>query len=124
VTTSTTEAELLGLSEAGKHLQWWRRLLGRVGFEISHVLTIECDNERAIGLITADDASFDTKLRHVDIHYLWLRQEAKAGRVAVRWVPTAKMVADGLTKLLPRQKHASFVKLLKMAQIEHLVMKE
>jgi hypothetical protein len=124
VTTSTTEAELLGLSEAGKHLQWWRRLLGRVGFEASHVLTIECDNERAIGLITADDASFDTKLRHVDIHHLWLRQEVKAGRVAVRWVPTAKMVADGLTKLLSRQKHASFVKLLRMVEIEHLVMKK
>ncbi|KAJ6061516.1 uncharacterized protein N7446_005636 [Penicillium canescens] len=124
VTTSTTEAELLGLSEAGKHLQWWRRLLGRVGFEASHVLTIECDNERAIGLITADDASFDTKLRHVDIHHLWLRQEVKAGRVAVRWVPTAKMVADGLTKLLSRQKHASFVKLLRMVEIGDLVMKK
>ncbi|KAJ6094488.1 hypothetical protein N7467_002001 [Penicillium canescens] len=124
VTTSTTEAELLGLSEASKHLQWWRRLLGRVGFEASHGLTIECDNERAIGLITADDASFDTKLRHVDIHHLWLRQEVKAGRVAVRWVPTAKMVADGLTKLLSRQKHASFVKLLRMVEIEDLVMRK
>ncbi|OGE48006.1 hypothetical protein PENARI_c034G01917 [Penicillium arizonense] len=70
VTTLTTEVELLGLSEAGKYLQWWRRLLDRVGFEASHVLTIEYDNERAIGLITTDDASFDTKLRHVDIHYL------------------------------------------------------
>jgi hypothetical protein len=88
-----------------------------VGLEVSHVLTIECDNDRAIGLITADDASFDTKLRHVDIHYLWLRQEVKAGRVALRWVPTAKMVADGLTKVLSRQKHASFVKLLRMVEI-------
>jgi ribosomal protein L30/L7E len=34
------------------------------------------------------------------------------------------MVANGLTKLLPRQKHASFVKLLRMVEIEHLVIKE
>jgi hypothetical protein len=34
------------------------------------------------------------------------------------------MVADGLTKLLSRQKHASFVKLLRMVEIEHLIMKE
>ncbi|KAJ6030953.1 uncharacterized protein N7446_007597 [Penicillium canescens] len=102
VTTSTTEAELLGLSEAGKHLQWWRRLLGQVGFDPSHVITIQCDNERAIGLITTEDASYDTKLRHVDIHHLWLRQEIRARRIAVQWVPTANMVADGLTKLLSR----------------------
>jgi hypothetical protein len=121
VTTSTTEAELLGLSEAGKHLQWWRRLLGHVGFDTSHVITIECDNERAIGLLTTEDASFDTKLRHVDIHHLWLRQEVKAGRIAIRWVPTARMVADGLTKLLPRQQHERFIKLLRMVDIRHLI---
>ena len=95
-----------------------------MGFEPSHVLTIECDNKRAIGLITTEDASFDTKLRHVDIHHLWLRQEVKTGRIAVRWVPTAKMVADGLTKLLSRQQHASFVKLLRMTEIEHLIMEK
>ena len=41
--------------------------------------------------------------------------------VAVKWVPTAKMVADGLTKVLPRQKHEQFVKLLRMEDIQHLV---
>ncbi|KAJ5748146.1 uncharacterized protein N7511_009842 [Penicillium nucicola] len=121
VTTSTTEAELLGLSEAGKHLQWWRRLLSHVGFDASHVITIECDNERAIGLLTNQDASFDTKLRHIDIHHLWLRQEVLAGRIALRWTPTAKMVADGLTKMLSRQQHENFIKLLRMVQIEHLI---
>jgi hypothetical protein len=40
VTTSTTEAELLGLSEPEKHLQWRRRLPGHVGFDLSHVITI------------------------------------------------------------------------------------
>lgn len=121
VTTSTTEAELLGLSEAGKHLQWWRRLLRHVGFDPSHVISIECDNERAINLLTSQDASFDTKLRHVDIHHLWLRQEVQKGRISIRWVPTARMVADGLTKLLPRQQHERFVKMLHLVDISHLV---
>ena len=121
ITTSTTEAELLGLSEAGKHLQWWRRLLKHIGFDASHVITIECDNERAIGLLTSEDASFDTKLRHVDIHHLWLRQEVRAGRIAIRWVPTARMVADGLTKLLSRQQHERFIKLLHLVDVRHLI---
>jgi hypothetical protein len=60
----------------------------------------------------------------VDIHYLWLRQEVRAGRIAIRWVPTASMVADGLTKLLPRQQHERFIKLLRMVDIRHLIMAE
>jgi hypothetical protein len=73
VTTSTTEAELLGLSEAGKQVQWWRRLLNNLAFTPSHHLTIDCDNERTISLLTSEDVAFETKLRHVDIHHHWLR---------------------------------------------------
>jgi hypothetical protein len=51
----------------------------------------------------------DTKLKHVNVHQLWLRQEVEAGRAHVNWVPTAQMPADGLTKILPPQKHESFV---------------
>lgn len=121
MTTSTTEAELLGLSDAGKNLQWWRRLLDRVGFAPSHVITIECDNERAMGLLTKDDVVFDTKLRHVDIHQHWLRQEVREGRINICWVPTTRMVADGLTKLLPRQKHENFLRLLRMVDVGHMI---
>lgn len=121
VTTSTTEAELLSLSEAGKHLQWWRRILGNIGFTPSHVISIDCDNERTVALVSTDAAVFDTKLRHVDIHCNWVRQEVQAGRIAVRWVPTAQMVADGLTKVLSKQRHENFLRLLRMAEVSHLI---
>jgi hypothetical protein len=121
VTTSTTEAELLGLSETGKQLQWWQRLLNNLAFTPSHHLTIDCDNERTISLLTSEDVAFETKLRHVDIHHHWLRQEVRAGRIMVRWVATASMVADGLTKLLSRQKHENFVRLLRMVDIGYLI---
>jgi hypothetical protein len=111
----------LGLTEAGKQLQWWQRLLQNVGFKLSHKITIDCDNERTVALIKGDNAVFDTKLRHVDIHWNWVRQEVQAGRIAIRWVPTDRMVADGLTKVLPRQKHELFLKLLRMVDIEHLI---
>ncbi|KAJ5827623.1 hypothetical protein N7447_001845 [Penicillium robsamsonii] len=121
VTTSTTEAELLGLSEAGKQVQWWRRLLESLGFIPSHHLTIDCDNERTIGLLTSEDTAFETKLRHVDIHRHWLRQEVREGRIRVRWVATASMVADGLTKLLSRQKHENFLRMLRMVDISYML---
>ncbi|KAJ6088976.1 hypothetical protein N7499_003084 [Penicillium canescens] len=121
VTTSTTEAELLGLSDAGKALQWWDRLFTRIGFQYPQPLTIECDNSRTIALINAEDTPFDTKLRHVDIHGHWLRQEVKDGRIRIKWVPTAQMIADGLTKVLPRQKHTAFVKMLGLRDVRHLI---
>jgi hypothetical protein len=31
------------------------------------------------------------------------------------------MAADGLTKLLPRQKHEEFVKILRIENIQHLI---
>ena len=121
VTTSTTEAELLGLSDAARSLQWWKRFLGRIHFNPDNTITLRCDNQQTVTLLTSEHAKIDTKLRHVDIHGHWLRQEVSAGRIAVKWVPTAKMVADGLTKILPRQKHEQFVKLLRMEDIQHLV---
>ena len=57
----------------------------------------------------------------MDIHQHWLRQEVQEGRIAVEWTKTADMVADGLTKLLPRQKHAEFVSQLGMEDISHLL---
>jgi hypothetical protein len=59
----------------------------------------------------------DTKLRHVDIHQHWLRQEVQAGRIALQWIATAAMSADGLTKPMTAQKQASFVKQLNLVDI-------
>jgi len=58
-----------------------------------------------------------TKLRHVDIHRHWLRQEVQDKRLKINWVPTAEMPADGLTKALPRQKHETFIKQLDLVDI-------
>ncbi|CRL18612.1 unnamed protein product [Penicillium camemberti] len=98
-----------------------RRLINSLGFVPSHDLTIDCDNERTIGLLTSEDTAFETKLRHVDIHHHWLRQEVQEKRINVRWVATASMVADGLTKLLSKQKHEGFVRMLRMVDIGYLI---
>ena len=59
----------------------------------------------------------ETKLRHIDIAQCWLRQEVKNGHIHVGFVPTARMIADGLTKLLPPQKHAIFIKQLGLVDL-------
>ena len=121
MTTSTTEAELLALAEARKTVQWWKRVLNALGFEPSHPLTIMCDNQQTVDLLTKEGAAMHTKLRHVDINRCWMRQEVSAGRANVSWVPTAQMPADGLTKPLPRQKQQTFREMLGMREISHLI---
>ncbi|KAJ5908749.1 hypothetical protein N7495_001431 [Penicillium taxi] len=121
VTTSTTEAELLGLSDAAKTLIWWKRILVHIGLEMEYEkITLDCDNQRTVDLLTKE-GSFETKLRHVDIHRSWLRQEVQEGRIRIRWVPTTQMVADGFTKILPRQRFEAWLKLLHMEDVGDMI---
>lgn len=121
VTTSTTEAELLAISEAGKQLFWWKRLFKAIGYHPDHELVIHCDNRQTVELLNRTEPEIRTKLRHVDIHHHWLRQEVQAGNIAIKWVPTREMSADGFTKILPRQKHDLFIKMLGLVNLDEVM---
>jgi hypothetical protein len=68
VTTSTTEVELLAILEAAKSTFWWKCLFKAIEFDPEHHISILCDNQQTINLLTKEDAQIRTKLRHVDIH--------------------------------------------------------
>lgn len=112
VTTSSTEAELLALSTTGKELIWWTRFFESINFSPGHDTYIQCDNMQTIRAFTADTPRFTTKLRHVDIHRHWLRQEVQSRRISIEWTSTTAILADGLTKALPPQRHKEFVRLI------------
>ena len=57
------------------------------------------------------------KLRHVNIHQHWLRQEYAARRVLFEWIPMTEIIADGFTKALPKQKFQNFVQMVGMVDI-------
>ena len=65
VTTSTTEAELLALSQAAKEGLYMSRLIQEIGVDLKQPrLQIECDNQQTIKIVTAEIAQLKTKLRH------------------------------------------------------------
>jgi Reverse transcriptase (RNA-dependent DNA polymerase) len=110
VTTSTTEAELLALSQAAKEGQYVSRLLRELSVRLDdHRIQIQCDNRQTIRLVTDEIARLQTRLRHVDIHNHWLRQEVLRQRITVEYTPSSQMIADGLTKALPRESFERFV---------------
>ena len=111
VVTSTTEAELMAASHAAKELISIERLLSQFSKDWIHQqATLLCDNQQTLRLLLGDNPQLTTKAKHVDIHHLWLRQEVQEGNIKIDWVPTKDMPADGLTKLLPKQEHAKFIR--------------
>lgn len=91
-----------------------RRLLKDLRVPIPETITINCDNLQTINLVTKDAARLNTKLRHVDIHNHWLRQEVARGTLRIQYIPTDEMTADGLTKALPVAKWSAFLRQLRM----------
>jgi hypothetical protein len=109
VTTSTTEAELLALSQAAKEGQYVSRLLRELTVELNdHRIEIQCDNTQTIRLVNQEITRLQTKLRHVDIHNHWLRQEVLLKRINVVHTKSKDMIADGLTKVLPKEDFMRF----------------
>lgn len=128
VTTSTTEAELLALSQAAKEAIFASRLITALRVDLSTKtfgdptapsapapsVRIQCDNQQTIRLVNEETIQLRTKLRHVDIHNHWLRQEAQEGRIQVEYTPTAELMADGFTKPLAGTRFEAFLKQLNM----------
>ncbi|KAI1507549.1 Pol protein [Pyrenophora tritici-repentis] len=117
VTKSTTEAELYALSRAASEFIWWNNLFDQLNFKTDITPVIYCDNKQTVGIVTKAAERLQTKLKHVDIHQLWLRQAVERGEVNVQWISTAQMPADGLTKALPKQKHVNFTRQLGLEDI-------
>ncbi len=109
VTTSSTEAELLALSYTAKETMAIVRLFAALRFNLTDNLTIFCNNKQTIRLVTTEIPRLRTALKHVDVHNAWIRQETLKGTFQVKYLESALMPADGLTKPLPRVKFDRFV---------------
>jgi len=117
VTTSTTEAELLGVEQVAKETIALKRFFQEIRLLLDGPWTIYCDNLQTIRLIVSENEKISTKLRHVDIQNHWLRQEHQKGSFVVSYIPTLEMPADGMTKNLPRYKFEHFRSLLNLQDV-------
>ena len=117
VATSSTEAELLALTITAKEYLWWTRLFQNLNLEIESPV-IFCDNQQTLRLLKKETPKLATRLKHVDIHQCWLRQEVQCGRITVDWIESNKMIADGFTKILPAQRHRIFVQQMNLVDVD------
>ena len=119
VTTSSTEAELLALSQTAKEAIYMARLFKALSLELNEPLSIQCDNRQTLRLLVEESLKLQTKLRHVDIHSHWLRQEVQRRAIHLEWQESKKMMADGLTKALGYQNFLKFRSMIGLTNEEH-----
>jgi hypothetical protein len=119
--TSNIETKLLTLSRIAKKTIWWRRFFESIQFDSMKKLHIRCDNRQILRVLKKEMLKLDIKLKHVDIHRHWLRQEIQTNRINVNWCSTAEMLADDFIKVLSRQKHEEFLRQLHLIDITHLI---
>jgi hypothetical protein len=109
ISTSTTEAEYVGLCNAAKEAVWLRNLLenlGRMQYAGGeHAMRIYSDNQSALRLTA--NPEFYARSKHIDVQYHYVRELKEGGVIDVRYIPTEEMAADCLTKPLKRQKFAA-----------------
>ena len=98
VATSSTEAEVVAASKAGKELISFNNFLTEQTKKVQPGI-LHQDNQSCIKILLKGTA-FTKLSRHIDIGYLWLAQEIKRKKVEVLWTASEDMVSDLLTKPL------------------------
>jgi hypothetical protein len=105
---SSTEAEYVALSEAGREACWLKNLYTELGVLKEDVpTTIYGDNEGSIAM--AKNPQFHKRSKHIATRWHWIRELVREGTIAVESLRDPDQTADVLTKALPRQKHNKHV---------------
>jgi hypothetical protein len=96
---SSTEAELIAVSDYLSKLIWTRNFLIEQGHTEVGPVILQQDNMSAIALAEKGYSSSD-KTRHINIRYFFIRDRIVSGEIEVVHEPTDTMLADMLTKPL------------------------
>ena len=108
VTKSSTEAELVALSDMLSMVLWMSLFLSELGYQTEAPIVFQ-DNMSTIHVANHGLTS-NVTTKHIDIRRLWISQYLQDKQVIVSFVKTGEMVADGLTKPLTGIEFAKFMR--------------
>ena len=98
-TKSSTEGEIVGVSDFMPNMIWGRMFLEEQGFVLEKN-TLFQDNQSAMKIITNGKRSSGQKTKHMDNRYFWIKDRLQSENIEVVYCPTEKMIADFFTKPL------------------------
>jgi hypothetical protein len=110
VSLLTMESEYVAATHGMKEALWLRNLLAEVFEPLGDATTLFLDNQSAIALTR--DHQFHAHTKHIDVRYHFIRWVVENGALRLIYCPTANMVTDALTKVLPSPKVKHFAECL------------
>ena len=107
---SSTEAEIIAVDDAARELRYLEKILADFGIPAPRPTPIGQDNLSTCRLVGA--TSWNPRSKHLALRYHSTGDLQRAGVLQVKYLPTAAMPSDVLTKPLARVLHERHTKVL------------
>ena len=98
VSKSSTEAEIVAVSDGLSEVIWARNFLLGQGVRLGPAVVYQ-DNQSTMALISKG-RSTSSRTKHINIRYFFVKDRVESGEVVIKYAPTEDMLADLLTKPL------------------------
>ncbi|PLW28181.1 hypothetical protein PCANC_26987 [Puccinia coronata f. sp. avenae] len=97
VAQSTTEAEFVAINRCAKQLRWLTNLVLNLHIKIRAPIL---KNNNSGAVIISKEAQLNENTKHIEVRFQYVLELVSKKQLEIQQVPTAKMIADGLTKPL------------------------
>ena len=115
IALSTTEAEFVAASQAGKEAIWLYSLMRELCASIE-IPVLNIDNQSAIKLIK--NPVFHNRTKHIDSRYKFIRELCESNQLGVSNCSSDAQAADLFTKALPKIRFEKLKKLIGMINLD------
>ena len=104
------EAEFVAFSAAVQEALWLKSFFDHLGANAKSAdsVLVNCDSQPAITY--TKDPKYHSKTKHIDIKYNFVKDMVAHKKVNIKYITTREMVADPLTKSIPRDIFIKHVK--------------
>ena len=106
-TKSSTESDMVGVSNALPQVLWTIHFLEAQGYDIKDLVVYQ-DNQSTICLCVNGWASSSKCGLHINIRYFFITDQVNSKEVSVEYCPTDEMIADLFIKPLKASKLIKF----------------
>ncbi len=96
----STEAELVGVDDALRHILWCRYFLEKQGYTMEPFIMYQ-DNRSVMLLVNNGKASRSKRTKHIRIRYFFIQDKINQGEISIEHRPTDQMWID--INLKPKQ---------------------
>ena len=104
------EAEFVAFSAAVQEAMWLKRFLHHLGVNVKSVNLVIMNYDSQAAIPYTKDPKYHCKIKHIETKYNFVKDIVTCKEVNMKYISTCNMVADPLTKLIPRDVFIKHVK--------------